>query len=54
MNRTIMMCIGLGLVLAGCSDAEKSGSINKDKLVKNMTLEEKARFVIGTGMVISP
>ncbi len=50
MNRTIMMCISLGLVLAGCSDAEKSGSINKDKLVKNMTLEEKARFVIGTGM----
>ena len=43
------MSIGLGVILAGCNSASELG-INKDKLVKNMTLEEKARFVIGTGM----
>ena len=43
------MTIGLGVILAGCNSASELG-INKDKLVKNMTLEEKARFVIGTGM----
>ena len=50
MKRYILTSIGLGLLLAGCNSASESG-INKDKMVKKMTLEEKARFVIGTGMV---
>lgn len=49
MKRYILTSISLGMLLAGCNSATESG-INKDKVVKNMTLEEKARFVIGTGM----
>ena len=50
MKKYLLMAITLGLVLTGCNSQD--GSVKKidRKLVSKMTLEEKARFVIGTGM----
>lgn len=50
MNKYFLLAIGLGLVLTGCNSQDSSVKKIDRKLVSKMTLEEKARFVIGTGM----
>lgn len=49
MEKYAFMALGLGLMIAGCSSDDNSGKIDR-KILSQMTLEEKARFVIGTGM----
>ena len=49
MGKYAFMALGLGLMIAGCSSDDNSGTIDR-KILSQMTLEEKARFVIGTGM----
>ena len=49
MGKYAFMALGLGLMIAGCSSDDNSGKIDR-KILSQMTLEEKARFVIGTGM----
>ena len=49
MGKYAFMALGLGLMIAGCSSDDNSGKIDR-KILSLMTLEEKARFVIGTGM----
>lgn len=50
MNKYFLLAIGLGLILTGCNSQDSSVKKIDRKLVSKMTLEEKARFVIGTGM----
>ena len=50
MNKYLLLAIGFGLVLTGCNSQDSSVKKIDRKLVSRMTLEEKARFVIGTGM----
>ena len=50
MNKYFLLAIGLGLVLTGCNSQDSSVKKIDRKLVSKMTLEEKASFVIGTGM----
>ena len=49
MKKLVLIAIGVGLILCGCNQQDSSKKIDR-KLVSKMTLEEKARFVIGTGM----
>ena len=51
MKKAIMMICAAGAVLCGCSQKDPQlGKASVDKIVKAMTLEEKAMFVIGMGM----
>ncbi|MBQ6576988.1 MAG: glycoside hydrolase family 3 C-terminal domain-containing protein [Bacteroidales bacterium] len=51
MKKTIIMICAAGAVLCGCSQKDPQlGKASVDKVVKAMTLEEKAMLVIGTGM----
>ena len=49
MKKTIMILASAGLVLCSCGTPQL-GKASIDKVLKAMTLEEKAHFVIGTGM----
>ena len=49
MKKSIMILASAGLVLCSCG-APQLGKASIDKVLKAMTLEEKAHFVIGTGM----
>ena len=37
-------------ILAGCTSDQQKNAINKDDVIAHLSLEDKARFVIGTGM----
>ena len=37
-------------ILAGCTSDRQKSAINKDDVIARLSLEDKARFVIGTGM----
>ena len=51
MKKATMILASAGLVLCACqSGAPQLGKASIDKVMKAMTLEEKAHFVIGTGM----
>ena len=50
MGKYTFIALGLGLMIAGCSSDENTGKKIDRKILSQMTLEEKARFVIGTGM----
>ena len=51
MKKTILMICAFGAILCGCSQKDPQlGKASVDKIVKAMTLEEKAMLVIGTGM----
>ena len=51
MKKAVLMICAFGAVLCGCSQKDPQlGKASVDKIVKAMTLEEKAMLVIGTGM----
>ncbi len=50
MGKYTFIALGLGLMIAGCGSDENTGKKIDRKILSQMTLEEKARFVIGTGM----
>ncbi len=37
-------------ILTGCTSDQQKNAINKDEVIARLSLEDKARFVIGTGM----
>ncbi len=49
MKRTTLLLASAGLILSACGTPQL-GKASIDKVLKAMTLEEKAHFVIGTGM----
>ena len=51
MKKSIMILASAGLALCACQGGDPQlGKASVDKVLKAMTLEEKAHFVIGTGM----
>ena len=51
MKKIFIIALGTAMTLCGCgTGSDKSGGIDSKKVIRKMTLEEKARFVIGTGM----
>ena len=51
MKKILIIALGTAMTLCGCGTGnDKSGTIDSKKVIRKMTLEEKARFVIGTGM----
>ena len=50
MNKYFLFAVGFSLILTGCNTNDSSVKKIDRKLVSKMTIAEKARFVIGTGM----
>ena len=52
MKKILLFALATAALLAGCNSADKTATntINKKKVMSKMTLEDKAHFVIGTGM----
>ena len=53
MKRNVLFAIAAVLLLAGCATADKQvpmNTINQEEVMAKMSLEDKAHFVIGTGM----
>ena len=52
MKKQVLFALAIAVIMAGCTSADKAATntINKKKVMSKMTLEEKAHFVIGTGM----
>ena len=53
MKRNVLFAIAAVLLLAGCATADKQvpmNTINQEEIMAKMSLEDKAHFVIGTGM----
>ena len=46
-----MLAVASLVLLTGCTSAEQKNIINKDDVIARLSLEDKAHFVIGTGMV---
>ena len=42
--------LAIAAILTGCTSAENKKVINQDDMIARLSLEDKARFVIGTGM----
>ena len=52
MNKSVLLLAVAGL-LAGCAASDKApvrNTINQEEVMSKMSLEDKAHFVIGTGM----
>ena len=52
MNKSVLFALATAALAVGCTSADKvtKNSINQQEVMSKMTLEEKAHFVIGTGM----
>ncbi|MBQ6080496.1 MAG: glycoside hydrolase family 3 protein [Muribaculaceae bacterium] len=50
MKYFIFFILAVVAILIGCTSAEQNDVINQDDIVARLSLEDKARFVIGTGM----
>ncbi|MBR4602043.1 MAG: glycoside hydrolase family 3 C-terminal domain-containing protein [Prevotella sp.] len=53
MKRNVLFAIAAVLLIAGCATADKQvpmNTINQEEVMAKMSLEDKAHFVIGTGM----
>ena len=53
MKKSILSIIGVAALAAGCTSIDKTtvkNTINKEDVMAKMSLEDKAHFVIGTGM----
>ena len=53
MKKSILSIIGVAALVAGCTSVDKTtvkNTINKEDVMAKMSLEDKAHFVIGTGM----
>ena len=53
MKKNVIMAVAAAALVAGCATADKQGpknTINQEEVMSKMTLEDKAHFVIGTGM----
>ena len=52
MKQSIILAGALVVVMAGCTATDKTvkNAINQEEVMAKMSLEDKAHFVIGTGM----
>ena len=53
MKKNVIMAVAAAALVAGCATADKQGpknTINQEEVMSKLTLEDKAHFVIGTGM----
>jgi beta-glucosidase len=46
----LIFMLAVVAILAGCTSDRQKSAINKDDVIARLSLEDKARFVIGTGM----
>ena len=46
----LIFMLAVVAILAGCTSDQQKNAINKDEVIAHLSLEDKARFVIGTGM----
>ena len=51
MKYYLISMLAIVAFLAGCTSAEQKNVINQDDIIARLSLEDKAHFVIGTGMV---
>ena len=51
-NLSIIIYLALGIVIASCANADKvtKNAIDQEEVMSKLSLEDKAHFVIGTGM----
>ena len=51
-NLSVFIYLALGIVIASCANADKvaKNTINQEEIMSKLSLEDKAHFVIGTGM----
>ena len=52
MKKTMFFAIGMAALMVGCNSADTvtMNTLNKEEVMSKMSLEDKAHFVIGTGM----
>ena len=50
MKYSLISVLAVAALLIGCAPAEQKNVINQDETIARLSLEDKARFVIGTGM----
>jgi beta-glucosidase len=53
MKKNVIMAVAAAALVAGCTTADKQSpknTINQEEVMSKLTLEDKAHFVIGTGM----
>ena len=52
MKKSMFLALGVAALAVGCTSADKvtKNTINQDEVMSKLTLEDKAHFVIGTGM----
>ena len=50
MKYSLFSLLAVAALLIGCTPAEKKNDINQDEVISRLSLEDKAHFVIGTGM----
>ena len=53
MKKNLVSLLGMAVLMAGCSTTDKAPAqkvINQEEVMARMSLEDKAHFVIGTGM----
>ena len=53
MKKNLVSLLGMAVLMAGCSTTDKAPAqkvINQEEVMAKMSLEDKAHFVIGTGM----
>jgi len=50
MRHSLISILTLVALLSGCTSAEQKNAINQDDVIAHLSLEDKAHFIIGTGM----
>jgi len=52
MKKTMLFAVGITALIVGCNSADKvtQKTINQEEVMSKLSLEDKAHFVIGTGM----
>ena len=52
MKKTMFYALGMAALVVGCTSTDKvtKNTINQEEVMSKMSLEDKAHFVIGTGM----
>ena len=53
MNKSVLFILASACLVIGCATADKQApknTINQEEVMSKMSLEDKAHFVIGTGM----
>ena len=52
MKKSVIFALGMAALMVGCTSADKvtKNTINQEETMAKMSLEDKAHFVIGTGM----